>query len=118
MFSAFFHNLWEKEAKMSKKNSFFRVLACSVLFSFLFVAAPEYYDECEDLEDLDSGVCLDLFAIPQDSAASATIRKDSPSICFFSNFCSTTHLIQYYQSPNIYSQPFTSELILSVTLRC
>jgi hypothetical protein len=61
---------------------------------------------------------LDLFTIPEDSAASVTIHKDSPSICFFSNFCSKTHLIQYHQSWNIYSQPFTSELILSVTLRC
>jgi hypothetical protein len=56
---------------MSKKNSLFRVLACFVLFPFLYVAAPEYYDECEDL---DPDVCLDLFAIPQETAASATIH--------------------------------------------
>ena len=100
---------------MPKKSSLFRVLACFVLFPLLLIAAPECYDECEDL---DLAVCLDSFAIPEESAASVTTHKDSPSICFFSNFCSTTHLIQYYQSPNIYSQPFTAELILSVTLRC
>ncbi len=100
---------------MSKKNGLLRVLACFVLFPFLFVAAAADYDECEDS---DPGVCLDLFAIPQESAASATLQKDSPSICFFSNPGSNAHLIQYHQSWNIYSQRFTSELILSVALRC
>ena len=48
---------------MSKKNSLFRVLACFVLFPFLFAAAPGY-DECEDFGP---GVSLGLFALPQES---------------------------------------------------
>jgi hypothetical protein len=99
---------------MSKKNSLFRVLACFVLFPFLFAAAPEY-DECEDLG---SDVSLGLFALPQDSEDSPTIDKDSAASCFFSNFCSKTHPIRYHQSWNTDSQRFSSEVILSVTLRC
>jgi len=96
------------------KNNSFWVFAFLALFPFLFLAAPEY-DECKDLDPAD---WLDLFAIPQQSEASATIQKGSPSICFFSNFCSKTDSMQYHQSWNIFSQPYTSELILSVTLRC
>jgi len=99
---------------MSKKNSLFRVLAYFVIFPFLFAAAPDY----DEYEDLDPDVSLGLFALPQDSEDSETTDKDSTSICFFSNFSSKTHPIRYHQSWNTYSQPFTSELILSVSLRC
>jgi hypothetical protein len=98
---------------MKTKYSFFRVLSF-LLLPFLFFAAPEYF-ECKDL-DPDEG--LDHFVILQDSVASATLREGRPSICRISNFFSKTDSIQYHQSWDIYPEPFTSELILSVTLRC
>jgi len=99
---------------MSKKKSLFRVLAYFVLFPFLFAAAPDY----DDYEDLDPAVSLGVYALLQDSEDSETIDKDNASICFFSDLCLKTHLIRYDQSWDTYSQPLTSELILSVTLRC
>ena len=99
---------------MLKMNSLFRVLAYFALFPFLFAAGPEY----DEYEDVDPGVPLGVYALPRDLEDSATIDKISTSICFFSNFCSKTHPIRYHQSWNTYPQPFTSELILSVTMRC
>jgi len=99
---------------MSKKKSLFRVLAYFVLFPFLFAAAPDY----DDYEDLDPAVSLGVYALLQDSEDSETIDKISTSIYFFSSICSKKHPIQYHQSWDSHSQSFTSELILSVTLRC
>ncbi len=109
VFSAFSHNLWQEEAKMSKENSLFSVLAFFVLFPFLIVGVPEY-DEWEDLNSCD---CLGPFVIRQNSGAFQTIDIDSSIVCS-SAFCSKIHPMQY----RTYSHPFTSELILSVTLRC
>ncbi len=99
---------------MSKKNSLFRVLVYFVLFPFLLAALPKY----DEREDLDPGVSLDLSATPIGSAGSPTIHKDRSSISLSSKFCSKTHPMRSHQSWNTYPQPFTSELISSVTLRC
>jgi hypothetical protein len=110
----FLHNLWDEEAKMSKRNSQFKVLAYFVLFPFLLVAGPDY----DEYQLRDPDVSLGVYALSKDS-----VIKDKPgtsigSFCSFSNFCSKAHPIRYHQFWNTYSQPYTSELILSVTLRC
>ena len=96
------------------KNSFFRAFVFLVLFSSLFFAGPEYVG----CEDLDSDNWLDLFVIPQNSEVSAIIRKDLPLIRIFSNLYSKTHSIPCCPSGNLRPQPFTSELVPSVSLRC
>ncbi len=102
------------EQNVKRKNSLFGVLSFFLLFPSLFFAGPEYV-ECEDLDDDDS---LNLFGIPQNSVASGIIRRDLPSIRIFSDFCFKTHATPYHPSWSIYSEPFISEPILLVTLRC
>jgi hypothetical protein len=96
------------------KNSLFRTLSFLLLTPFLLFAPLELV-ECENL---DPDGWLDSFVIPQNSGASATVHKDRSSIYCFSNFCSRTDSIQYHLSRSAYSHLFTSELILSVSLRC
>ncbi len=99
---------------MSMKHGLSRVLGFLLLFPFLFAAVPEY----DEWDELDSDDSLDLFVMPQKSAASKTMRRDRLVVWFSSLFCSKTYPIHSYNSGNIYSRPFTLELILSVTLRC
>ncbi len=99
---------------MSRKNSLLRVLTYFVLFPFLLVAGPDY----DQYEDFDPYASLGVYALSQDSVGSTTIDKSRASICSFSNFCSKVLPIRYHGSWNTYSQAYTSELILSATLRC
>jgi hypothetical protein len=99
---------------MPKKNQISGILAFSVLFSFVFLAVPEY----GGWEDLDPDDCLDLFVIPQKSAASKAIGKECLSDCFSSVFCPKVHLTQNQPLWVNCSDSFIPKLILSVALRC
>ncbi len=99
---------------MRTKSSCLTKLLTYILFSSLAFTVPQYVD-CEDLYPDD---VLDLFGISQNSGGSLTILKYHPSVCCFSNLLPKTHSFQWYESGNHYLERFTSELVLSVTLRC
>ena len=99
---------------MSKKSNLFRVLAYLTLLPFLLIAGPDPdYDGYDDLDPDESA-----YALSKDSRNSAGIGNSRASICSFCNFCSETQPIRYHQSWNTFPEPFTPELIFSVTLRC
>ena len=78
----------------------------------LFFTGPQYVE----YEDIYPDELLDLFGIPQGSVASSTILKNHQPV--FYNSCPETHSIQHRQSLNFYLQPFASDLVFSVSLRC
>jgi hypothetical protein len=82
--------------------------------SLMFCTAPQYV-ECSDLYPDEA---LDLFAIPNNSVTSSAILKLHPSVFSFSDFYPKAHTFQRLNSGKLYSRPFASELVLSVTLRC
>jgi len=97
------------------KHKFLKAFLLSILYSSLIFSTAPQYVECEDFFPDE---VLDLFAITQNNLPSSNILKHHLSVFWFFNFCGETHSIQRYQSQNLYSQPFTPELIFSVTLRC
>jgi hypothetical protein len=96
-----------------KHKFFLKTILLSILYSALIFATAPQYIECEGFFPDER---LDLFGIPQKTVDSSTILKNHPPV--FCNFYSKTHSIQNHQSEDIYLQLFTSELVLSVTLRC
>jgi hypothetical protein len=93
---------------------FYKPFLFFILYSFLVFSIPEGVECSETYPD----ELLDLLGIPTKSAASSTILKHPLPACFFSNFSPQTHSMQRHQTENLRLQPFTSELILSATLRC
>ncbi len=104
------------EQKM-RMNRFFTVLSFLLLFPSIFFPAPEFL-RCENL---DPDEWLDPFAVSEGSLAFRTICQDSPSIsssCLCSEARFTRYYSLYYSGWNVYSHPFTSEMIFSVIERC
>jgi hypothetical protein len=79
------------------------------------IFAPPEYVECENLYPDEF---LDLFGISENSVASSAILKLHPSVFSFSDFHPKARTFQRHHSGELYSQPFASELVLSVPLRC
>ena len=92
----------------------FTLFLSFILFAFLSFTPPLYV-ECENLcpDEI-----LDLVGIPENSGGPLTILKYHPSVCCFSNLFPKAHSARCHESGNLYSEPFTSELVLSITLRC
>jgi hypothetical protein len=99
---------------MKKRMSFLKVLTFLSLFSSLILSGPLYV-ECQDFYPDEA---LDFFGTLEESGGSLTIPKYHASAYYPSNFLAKTHSTQYHSSWNVYLQPFTSEPILSVPLRC
>ncbi len=105
----------EKRAKMLKKRSLLRTLACFVLLPFLFIASPE----SDEAENLNAGNSSGLFALSQDSEDSSTTEKNTALIGFL--VTSVQRRFTPFDTTNCETavRAFTSESILSVTsLRC
>ncbi len=98
------------------RNSFLVLLLFCASCSSLIVTAPEYV-ECEELN---ADEFLDLRAIPNNPVDSKNILTPPPLAPPFYDSIAQVHTFQfcYLREWGLYLQPFTSGLVLSVTLRC
>ena len=96
------------------KKGFFRVLVFLILLSSLGLTTPLYV-ECEDSYPDEY---LDLFGIPNISGDVKTIHTASPTAFPFSELIPDGHIFQRQYPETLHSQPFPSELVLPVSLRC
>jgi len=60
----------------------------------------------------------DLFGMPSNSADSSRIFEPGQSVFPFSDFTPQFHIFECYPSVEYYPEPFSSELLLSVAIRC
>jgi hypothetical protein len=90
------------EENMKTKNRFLGALLFFILASFVILSAPQQDAECQNLYPDEAS---DLFGIAEISGVLY------PSSNIFHQFVA-------FLSNNLYSERFTSELGLSVTLRC
>lgn len=102
------------EQNMKTRNRLSIVFLLFILYSSLSFSTPLFV-ECQDVYP-DEG--LDLFGIPCNSLDFTNTLTASRIASSFSDFIPNGHTIQRYYSGVFYLQPFTSELVLSVTLRC
>ncbi len=97
------------------RNSFLTLLLICSLYSSLIFTAPQYV-ECEELN---ADEFLDLRAIPNNPVDSKNMLA-LPQLVppFYDSIAQHTFQFCYLKGWGLYLQPFTSELVLSVTLRC
>ena len=99
-----------------KRNSLLTLLLSCTLYSSLILTAPQYV-ECKEPN---ADEFLDLRTIPNDPVDSKDILTPPPLVLPFYDSIAQVHTFQfcYLRERGLYLQPFTSELVLSVTLRC
>jgi hypothetical protein len=96
------------------KKEFFRVFFFLILLSPLGLTTLLYV-ECQDLYPDE---WLDLFGIPNISGNVKTILTAGPTAFPFSDLIPDGHIFQRQYPETLHSQPFPSELVLPVSLRC
>ena len=101
-----------KEEEGEMKKDFFRVFFFLILLSALGCTAPLYV-ECQDLYPDEY---LDLFGISDPASALTTIL--STHLAIFPVLISNDPIFRRHYSRTFSLHPFTSELVLAVSLRC